>query len=208
MRNSRANAPKFHPEVGRGSEDLERKDDDIPSREFAGTNRYSIEFLIEVNLRGGRRSHGRSKGNQPNPPSAIDTNSVNQQWRTPPSTLSKVEHADPEATATPQSSDKTSGPDLFKDWIRSRLLTLDIEPYTPGALKYDQRTEDLDLTPGTPSPAPISNQKWGNPARGDHSSTLPDRTKRSLEFAPKQVERSPSEKAANVARIRNSDRWR
>lgn len=211
VRKSRANAPKFHGEDGKASEDLENSNVDIPSREFAGTHRYSIDFLVEVNLRGGRRSHGRSKvmgGQQSNPLAVLDSNTRDQELKTPPSARPKLEYADLEDTATPQSSGKAAGSDIFKDWIRSRLLTLGIEPYTPGALKRDPGTEDVDLTPGTPSPALNSNRNWSNSARGDYSGTMPDRTKRSLEFAMRQVERSPSEKAANVAKIRNSDRWR
>ncbi len=166
---------------------------------------------MEVNLRGGRRSHGRSKGTggeKSDPSTTIDTDTLDQELKTPQSARMKLECADSEATFTPQSSGKASGPDLFKDWIRSRLLNLGIEPYTPSAPKRDQVAEELDLMPGTPSPAQLSNRNWSSSARGDHSSKMPDRTKRSLESAMRQVERSPSEKAANVARIRSSDRWR
>ena len=211
MRNARANAPKYHPEIGTASEDIKNPTSDVPSRQFAGTLRYSIDFLVEVNLRDGRRSHGRNKGTgaqQANPSTAMDTSTVKEESKTPPLARTNLDYADAEPTFTPLSSGKASGSDLFKNWIRSRLVKLDIEPYTPGEPKQDQGTEDLVMTPSTPSPGHILNRKWDNTVRSDRPSTMPDRTKRSLESALRQVERSPSEKAANVAKIRNSDRWR
>ena len=211
VRSARANAPKYHAEDGIAPMYEEKADGDIPSREFAGTRRYSIDFLVEVNLRGGRKSHGRNKakgGRQSVISATVDNGVVIQEHDTPSLARTHAEHTVFASTTTPQSAGRLSESDRYSDWIRSRLSKLGIEPYTPGSPKQDQETEDAEVTPATPTPAHRPNGNWDRITGSDNSSKMPDRTRRSLEAAMKSVEKSPSERAANVAKIRSSGSWR
>ena len=62
VRLARANRPEYHPEPRSNPKQLENQMDDVQSRDFTGTRRYSIDYLIEVNIRGGRKSHARLRG--------------------------------------------------------------------------------------------------------------------------------------------------
>ena len=209
VRAARTNAPKYHTEHGITPNDERHKDEDIPSREFAGTRRYSIDFLVEVNLRGGRKSHGRNKAKEDQQPALTATRDdiVGHELSTPSSCNAKLEQNVPEPT-TASSPGATAQSEHFSKWIRSRLLTMGIEPYTPKAPKQNQDTEDFEMSPSTPTPSHRPNATWDRFPRREFSSQFPDRTRRSLESAIKVTEKSPSERAANVLKIRNSDSWR
>lgn len=62
VRLARANRPEYHPEPGSNSGELLKHVDDVQSRDFGGTRRYSVDYLIEVNIRGGRKSHAKLRG--------------------------------------------------------------------------------------------------------------------------------------------------
>ena len=62
VRLARANRPEYHPEPSSNPKQLKKHMDDVQSRDFAGTRRYSINYLIEVNIRGGRKSHAKLRG--------------------------------------------------------------------------------------------------------------------------------------------------
>ena len=62
VRLARANRPDYHPEPESNPRELRRYADGVQSREFAGTRRYSVQYLIEINMRGGRRSHAKLRG--------------------------------------------------------------------------------------------------------------------------------------------------
>lgn len=36
--------------------------DDVQNGDFAGTLRYSVDYLVEANIRGGRKSHAKLRG--------------------------------------------------------------------------------------------------------------------------------------------------
>ena len=211
VRTARVDAPKYHAENGIVPKDEGNGDRDTPSRDFAGTRRYSIDFLVEVNLRGGRKSHGRNRAKDRRqsalPVTADDVVSV-QELDTPPSTRTKAIHTVPDSISTPKSAGATPEVDRYSEWIRSRLLTMGIEPYTPRVQRQDKDKEDIEMAPTTPTPVHRPKDNWDRIARGDNLSNFPERTRKSLESAMKLTEKSPSERAANVAKIRNSDSWR
>ena len=62
VRLTRANRPEYHREPGSNPKQLKNQMDDVQSRDFTGTRRYSIDYLVEVNIRGGRKSHARLRG--------------------------------------------------------------------------------------------------------------------------------------------------
>lgn len=62
VRLARANRLEYHPEPGSNPAELQKYMDDVQSRDFAGTRRYSVDYLIEVNIRGGRKSHAKLRG--------------------------------------------------------------------------------------------------------------------------------------------------
>ncbi len=62
VRLARANRPEYHPEPDGNPVELQRHTNDVQSRDFAGTRRYSVQYLIEVNMRGGRKSHAKLRG--------------------------------------------------------------------------------------------------------------------------------------------------
>ena len=85
VRLARANRPEYHPEPGSNPKQLKKQMDDVQSRDFAGTRRYSIDYLIEVNIRGGRKSHPRLRGKggrgQGLPPDFRENPEVQEQQR-------------------------------------------------------------------------------------------------------------------------------
>ena len=212
VRNARAKAPKYHIENGRRPKDDEMGD--VPSREFAGTSRYAIDFLVEVNLRGGRKSHGRNRGKggrQSGLPDTYDEDEAVLQPETPYSARMKAGRSGLDSFVTPQSARIPFRNDRFNNeaWFRSRLLEMDIEPYSPGKPRPDQEIEDERTEPPTPTPERRRDGVWDRFAQTDSpSSRLPERARKSLASATKPVERTPSEKAASFAKIRKSDSWR
>lgn len=211
VRNARAHAPTYHKENGIVPNDEGSPKKDTPSREFAGTLRYSIDFLLEVNLRDGRRSQGRSRGQGAHNTvlsAPVRDNVLLQQLNTPMAARHKAEHdvLGPVSSSKPIGTPSSSDP--FKSWFRSRLLTLGIEPCTPGAPRQSQETDDAEMTPATPTPALRKTSTWKITGRGEDLGKVSDRTRQSLEAGTKQVEKSPSERAANFAKIRASDSWR
>lgn len=62
IRLARANRPEYHPKPSCNLGELSKHTDDVLSRDFAGTRRYSVEYLIEIDMRGGRKSHAKLRG--------------------------------------------------------------------------------------------------------------------------------------------------
>ena len=211
VRSARANAPRYHAVNGQVPQDGEMAYGDVPSREFAGTRHYSIDFLVELNLRGGRKSHGRNKGKggrQSGLLGMFDEDAAINGPETPYSARAKAGQPAQTAILTPQSAGTPSEADRYNTWIRSRLLTMGIEPYTPGAPKPDHDREDVRGTPATPTPADRPSDVWDRFAQVDTPSKMSERMRKSLGSATNQAEKSLSEKAANVAKIRGSSSWR
>lgn len=206
VRNARANAPKYHAVAGQVPQEDGIVDGDTPSREFAGTRRYSPDYLVEVNLRGGRKSYGRIKGQE----SRLDEDAANHAPESPYSANAKAGQLAQTSVMTPQSAGKnSSGADRFNEWIRSRLLTLGIEPYTTQPPKPEHEMEDGGGPPATPTPiGRRPSDVWERFAQADTPSKSSERTRKSLAPATNQGERSQSEKAASIKKIRSSGSWR
>lgn len=62
VRLATASRLEFHPEPGSNPGALQQPMDDIRSRGFASTRRYSGDYLIHVTIRGGRKLHAKLRG--------------------------------------------------------------------------------------------------------------------------------------------------
>ncbi|CAD6586653.1 MAG: hypothetical protein ASARMPRED_002792 [Alectoria sarmentosa] len=88
--------------------------DDVQSRDFAGTRRYSVDYLIEINLRGGRKSHANLRGRG------------GRGQGMPPNFRENPEFREQESTLFPGKSTRNS-------WGRNGRAPFDFDGYTAQA---------------------------------------------------------------------------
>ena len=108
VRLARANRPEYHTEPG------SNPIDDVQSRDFAGTRRYSVDYLIEINLRGGRKSHANLRGRG------------GRGQGMPPNFRENPEFREQESTLFPGKSTRNS-------WGRNGRAPFDFDGYTAQA---------------------------------------------------------------------------
>lgn len=211
VRTARANAPKYHVVNGQVPEDILTGNEDTPGREFAGTRRYSIDYLVEVGLRGGRRSFGRSKAKvdrQSDARSKLIEDTSFQGPETPHSARAELDNNILASALTSPSGGTPYEAEQYRNWIRLRLTTLGIEPYTLEVPKAAKEKEEAAVTPTPPTPNGRPGDIWDRFAQSDTPSKTIDRTRKSLGPGTSQREKPQNEKAANIDRIRSSGSWR
>ena len=222
VRKARANKPKYHTTHDNKIPNFEGLPEwEVPSREYAGTQRYSPAFMLEIRERDGRKSHakfrgrgGRGEGLPPNFDEAEERIEAERGLRPAGYFTGKPDPVDPKGRIwgldgkAPFDSNKYNNRASF----RRRLEDMGIDPYLPGQKAKSDIDEDQGGTREV-SKGSASRLGWGTPVHSSGLTQLDGLGKLGQRPRPSPIDSTKdaavvSDKRKALARIRAADTWR